>query len=296
MQVPYPKEDKQIVNAATLYIVATPIGNLADMSQRALQILQEVDLIAAEDTRHSQLLLNHYGIKKPMWSYHAHNETQQAMRLIAKLEGGQNIALISDAGTPLISDPGFTLIQSALQAGINVVPIPGATALIAALSAAGLPSDRFYFAGFLPAKAAARERQLSKLQGLTCTLIFYAAPHRIIDVLDSMIGVFGATRQAVIARELTKKFESFYHGELTMLKQQLLEHPQQQKGEFVILVQGENADEQPQQDAQIKALLDILLAEVPLKLAVKLATKITGVNKNKVYELALSIKNDEDHP
>ncbi len=277
--------------SAVLYIVATPIGNLEDISQRALNVLREVDLIAAEDTRHSQLLLNRYGIKKAICAYHEHNEMQQAEQLLHKLRNGQKIALISDAGTPLISDPGFSLVKLACQAGISVVPIPGPSALLAALCASGLPSDRFYFAGFLPAKAAAREGQLATLKMMTCTLIFYAAPHRILAVLDSMITVFGTQRNAVIARELTKKFETFYYGDLENIKQQLEQKPEQRRGEFVILVQGSEQLKNQTNQTQVEHLLKTLLTELPLKQAVKLAVNITGLSKNKVYEMALLLKN-----
>ena len=279
------------MNSAILYIVATPIGNLMDISQRALQVLKEVDLIAAEDTRHSQLLLNHYGIRKPLLAYHEYNEEQQTKRLLEKLHCGENIALISDAGTPLVSDPGFSLVECVTQIGIRVVPIPGASALITALSASGLPSDCFYFAGFLPAKATAREKQLTALQTLTCTLIFYAAPHRIMMVLDSMIAVLGGQRQAAIGRELTKKFETFYYGDLEAIKQQLMQHSEQQKGEFVILVHGaEQREIEPSID-QLEQVLTVLLSELSLKQAVKLAAKLTGMSKNSVYGQALLMKN-----
>ena len=279
------------MNSAILYIVATPIGNLMDISQRALQVLKEIDLIAAEDTRHSQLLLNHYGIRKPLLTYHEHNEEQQTERLLEKLRRGENVALISDAGTPLVSDPGFSLVQCATQTGIRVVPIPGASALITALSASGLPSDRFYFAGFLSAKPIAREKQLTALQTLTCTLIFYAAPHRIMMVLDSMIAIWGGQRQAAIGRELTKKFETFYYGDLEVIKQQLVDHNEQQKGEFVILVHGAEQQEIEPSMEQLEQVLTALLSELPLKQAVKLAVKLTGINKNSVYEQALLMKN-----
>ena len=279
------------MTTAALYIVATPIGNLDDISQRALNILREVDLIAAEDTRHSQLLLNRYGIKKAMCAYHEHNERQQAEQLLQKLENGQKIALISDAGTPLISDPGFSLVKLASEAGIKVVPIPGPSAVLTALCASGLPSDRFYFAGFLPAKAAAREKQLLALQNMTCTLIFYAAPHRILAVLESMTTVFGAQRRTVVARELTKKFETFYYGTLETIQQQLAEQPEQQKGEFVILLKGAEPLETKVNDVQLEHILQTLLTELPLKQAVKLAVSLTGLSKNKVYEAALLIKN-----
>ena len=279
------------MTTATLYIVATPIGNLDDISQRALNILREVDLIAAEDTRHSQLLLNRYGIKKTMYAYHQHNERQQAEQLLHKLESGQKIALISDAGTPLISDPGFFLVKLVSEAGIKVVPIPGPSAVLTALCASGLPCDRFYFAGFLPAKAAAREKQLATLQTMTCTLIFYAAPHRIIAVLSSMMTIFGEQRPAVVARELTQKFETFYYGTLESIKQQLEQQAEQQKGEFVILLQGAEPLENQANDVQLEHTLKTLLAELPLKQAVKLAANLTGLSKNKVYKTALIIKN-----
>ncbi len=275
---------------AILYIVATPIGNLRDISERALHILREVDLIAAEDTRHSCILLDCYNIKKPLIAYQQHNEEQQTKHLIEKLKQGQMIALISDAGTPLVSDPGFYLVRRAVEEKIKIVPVPGASALLTALSASGLPSDRFYFIGFLPAKKMAREKSLAELQAISCTLIFYAAPHRIMAVLDSMIMVFGGQRVATIARELTKKFETFYYGSLATVKQQLQQQPRQQKGEFVILVQGIDKHRTASRPDELISMLRVLLAELPLKQAVVLAAKISDESKSKVYNLALTLK------
>ena len=274
---------------AILYVVATPIGNLSDISNRALQVLLKVDLIAAEDTRHSRILLDHYDINKPLLAYHEHNEVQQTERLIEKLKQGQAIALVSDAGTPLISDPGFYLIRRAIKEQIKIVPIPGASASLTALSASGLPSDRFYFVGFLPINKVAQKNSLVALQRMSCTLIFYAAPHRIMEVLDNMIVAFGEQRVATIARELTKKFETFYYGTLATVKSQLHQQPMQQKGEFVILVQG--MDKQLASSSyELESMVRVLLSELPLKQAVSLAAKITSENKNKVYDLALSLK------
>lgn len=225
-----------------------------------------------------------------MLSYHEHNEAKQTERLIERLKLGQTIALISDAGTPLISDPGFYLVRRAVEEQIKVVPIPGASALLTALSASGLPSDRFYFVGFLPANKTARKNRLAALQQISCTLIFYVAPHRLMEVLDNMINVFGEQRAATIARELTKKFETFYYGSLATVKRELQQQPMQQKGEFVVLLQGVNKHLAPSLPYKLESVLSVLLAELPLKQAVAMTAKISGENKNRVYDLALSLK------
>ena len=274
-----------------LYIVATPIGNLQDMTPRAVQVLTEVQLIAAEDTRHSAKLLQHFGIKTPCLALHEHNEREASAALVQRLLAGDAIALISDAGTPLISDPGYHLVQAARAAGLRVVPIPGACALTSALSASGLPSDRFVFEGFLPARAAARRARLEELQHEPRTLIFYESPHRILECLDDLAQVFGAERPAVIARELSKLFETIHDGSLSALCAWLRSDVNQQKGEFVILVRGSMLNEQGEEDSEAERVLRILMAELPVKQAAALAAQITGRKKNALYELALQQKN-----
>lgn len=271
----------------TLYVVATPIGNLADISQRAIDTLQEVDLIACEDTRHSRRLLQHYGIQTALTALHEHNERERSRRLIDTLKTGKNIALISDAGTPLINDPGYILVREARSAGITVVPIPGPCAFIAALSVSGLPTDRFIFEGFLPAKKKARQERLSVLKTESRTLIFYEAPHRIQSSLSDLLAIFGVDRHVVLARELTKKFETIYDGQLKDVVTWLMENPDQQRGEFVMLVHG--YAEIPEEKTYVDALriLTILQEELFLKQAVALTSKITGENKNRLYSLAL---------
>ena len=272
-----------------LYIVATPIGNLADMTFRAVQVLQAVDLIAAEDTRHSRPLLQHYGIQTPLLSLHAHNEQQRSQELLNRLQQGQKIGLISDAGTPLISDPGYYLVEKARLAGHKVVPIPGVSAVITALSAAGLPTDKFSFEGFLPAKAGARQKRLLELEQEIRTLVFYEAPHRILALIEDMRLVYGDERQVVIARELTKQFETIQGGTLAELQTWLQKDLNQQRGEFVVLLKGCEPLLNEQQDEAHK-VLKILLTELPVKQAVKLATQLTSAKKNDLYQWALSDK------
>ncbi|MFR0672656.1 16S rRNA (cytidine(1402)-2'-O)-methyltransferase [Enterobacterales bacterium AW_CKDN230030176-1A_HGKHYDSX7] len=272
----------------TLYVVATPIGNLDDISARALKILGAVKLIAAEDTRHSVRLLQHFGIQTPLAPCHEHNERDEGSRFIARLLAGDDVALVSDAGTPLISDPGYHLVRQARAAGITVVPVPGACALIAALSAAGLPSDRFMFEGFLPAKAAGRRARLEQVKEEPRTLIFYEAPHRILECLQDMQAVFGDERPAVLARELTKTFETLKGLPLAELRAFVENDSNQQRGECVVLVAGWSAPEDDQAvSAQALRVLDLLLAEMPLKRAAALAAEITGVRKNLLYQAAL---------
>ncbi|HEK1686673.1 TPA: 16S rRNA (cytidine(1402)-2'-O)-methyltransferase [Pseudomonas putida] len=274
--------------AGTLYVVATPIGNLDDMSARALKVLAGVALIAAEDTRHSVRLLQHFGIETPLAACHEHNERDEGSRFITRLLAGDDVALVSDAGTPLISDPGYHLVRQARAAGVRVVPVPGACALIAALSAAGLPSDRFIFEGFLPAKAVGRRARLEQVKEESRTLIFYEAPHRILECLEDMEAVFGGERPAVLARELTKTFETLKGLPLAELRAFVAADANQQRGECVVLVAGWSA---PQDDQAISSdamrVLDLLLAELPLKRAAALAAEITGVRKNLLYQAAL---------
>ncbi|WP_454256074.1 16S rRNA (cytidine(1402)-2'-O)-methyltransferase [Pseudomonas sp. Marseille-Q8238] len=272
----------------TLYVVATPIGNLDDISARALRILRDVALIAAEDTRHSVRLLQHFGIATPLAACHEHNEREHGGRFLARLQAGEDVALISDAGTPLISDPGFHLVRQVRAAGISVVPVPGACALIAALSAAGLPSDRFIFEGFLPAKAVGRRARLEALREEPRTVIFYEAPHRILECIEDMRTVLGAERPAVLARELTKTFETLKGLPLGELHDWIAADSNQQRGECVVLVSGWQAPEGEEAvSGEALRVLDLLLAELPLKRAAALAAEITGVRKNLLYQVAL---------
>ncbi|ARD10541.1 MULTISPECIES: 16S rRNA (cytidine(1402)-2'-O)-methyltransferase [Pseudomonas] len=272
----------------SLYVVATPIGNLDDMSVRALKVLREVALIAAEDTRHSARLMQHFGISTPLAACHEHNERDEGSRFITRLLAGDDVALISDAGTPLISDPGYHLVRQARAVGVPVVPVPGACALIAALSAAGLPSDRFIFEGFLPAKAAGRKAKLERVKEEPRTLIYYEAPHRILECLQDMEQVFGADRQALLAREITKTFETLKGLPLGELRAFVEADSNQQRGECVVLIAGWT----PPEDEDVigeeaRRILDLLLAEMPLKRAATLAAEITGVRKNLLYQVAL---------
>ena len=272
----------------TLYVVATPIGNLDDISARALRILREVALIAAEDTRHSARLMQHFGINTPLAACHEHNEREQGSHFISRLQAGGDVALISDAGTPLISDPGYHLVRQARAAGVKVVPVPGACALIAALSAAGLPSDRFIFEGFLPAKAVGRRSRLELLKEEPRTLIFYEAPHRILECLQDLELVFGPERPALLARELTKTFETLKGLPLAELRAFVEGDSNQQRGECVVLVAGWTAPETGEVvSSEAMRILDLLLKEMPLKRAAALAAEITGERKNVLYQVAL---------
>ncbi len=274
-----------------LYIVATPIGNMGDISERALQTLHEVALIAAEDTRHSARLLRHHGINTRCVALHEHNEQNASAGLIKRLEQGDSIALISDAGTPLISDPGFYLVREVQQSGYRVIPIPGASALIAALSVAGLPSDRFSFEGFLPAKGEARRRTLAALSREPRTLIFYESTHRIFDSLHDMAEAFGSQRPAAVVRELTKTFETVHRAELGALCEWMAADDNQRRGEFVVLVQGAEPQQNFEQVAiDPQALLIELMALQPPKKAAATVAKLTGLKKNALYELGLRLK------
>ena len=278
--------------AGKLYVVATPLGNLGDISQRALEVLNTVDKIIAEDTRHSQRLLQHYGIQKTLWALHAHNEQEQSEALLLQLEQGMQLALISDAGTPLISDPGYRLVQLAQQHGIAVSPIPGPCAFVAALSALGLPCQEFTFAGFLPAKSSQRQQALRQWMNEPRTLVFYEAPHRIVAALQDCVAVLGADRQAGIARELTKTFETLHVDTLAKLVDWVTNDPNQQLGEIVLVIGGAIATDSTatEEEKNIQAILKILLAELPLKQATSLCAQILNQPKNKVYQLALGLQ------
>lgn len=271
-----------------LYVVATPIGNLGDMVPRAVEVLQSVELIAAEDTRHSARLLDYFQVQTRAIAYHDHSDDRQVNSLLELLEQGKSIALISDAGTPLVSDPGYRLVHLARQRGIKVIPIPGACALIAGLSAAGLPSDRFAFEGFLPAKSGQRLNRLQGLREDDRTLIFYEAPHRIIDCLSDMLAVFGGDREAVMARELTKAFETIEGGSLEHLLEFVSSDPNQRKGEIVVMVRGNPKPSQTEITPEAQRVMSILLRDLSVKQASQLGAEITGLKKKVLYQWALS--------
>lgn len=276
--------------SAILYVVATPIGHFDDLSARAAQTLRDVDLIAAEDTRHSGRLLSAYTISTPVTACHDHNESQKVAELIQTLQEGRSVALISDAGTPLISDPGFRLVRAAHEAGVRVVPIPGACAAITALSASGLASDRFSFEGFLHAKSHARRQTLDALKHETRTLIFYEAPHRIVDCLADLVEIFGADRDATLAREITKTFETIKKSTLGELLAFVQGDSNQQKGEIVLVIAGAAPDADQLNDQKTDALLMRLLQDLPVKSAAQLAADLTGLKKNALYQRALALK------
>lgn len=277
---------------ACLYIVATPIGNLADMSQRAIEILQSVDVIAAEDTRHSGFLLQHFAIKTPSVSLHDHNEQQRSETLLTRLQQGESIALISDAGTPLISDPGYKLVSLVREHGIPVIPIPGSCAVIAALSASGLPSDRFSFEGFLPSKQGARLQTLEKLAADTRTLIFYDSPRRLQSTLVDMVTVFGEERRVCLARELTKLHETINTKPLAELLDWVSNDPNQQRGECVLLVEGAK-QHQDASEVEVNRVLNLLLKELPVKKAAAITSALLGVSKNNAYDMALKLQHKD---
>ncbi len=277
-------------NRPGLYIVATPIGNMGDISARALNVLKTVSVIAAEDTRHSAHLLHYHGINTKLISYHDFSTDARVESLLERLRQGQSVALISDAGTPLISDPGYRLVMLAREAQLNVVPIPGASALTAAISVSGLPSDRFIFEGFLPAKQGARKTRLSELLSESRTLIFYESPHRILASMLDMEEVFGAERFAVVCRELTKTYETIHGATLAELLVWMQSDSNQQRGEFVVLVRGQETTQEAASDSESKRVLAVLLEELPLKQAAGLAARITGAKKNELYQLALTMR------
>jgi len=263
-----------------LYLIATPIGNLEDITLRALRLLREVDLIAAEDTRHSKILLQHYDINTPLISLHSFNETQRTPQLLARLKQGENIALITDAGTPLISDPGYGLVKAVRIVGIQVIPLPGACAAITALCASGLPTDRFVFEGFFPAKSSERKKHLASLQHETRTSIFYEAPHRIVECVENIVSVLGADREIVLAKELTKTFETFFCGTAGEALQWLEVDVNHTRGEFVVLISGMVELKKSEISENTLHILKILSEELPHSQAVELTARITGEKKN----------------
>ena len=276
----------------TLYVVATPIGNLQDISLRALEVLKTVDAIAAEDTRHTSHLLSHFAIQKKLIAVHEHNEQKSAQILLERLRAGESIALVTDAGTPGISDPGAIVVDVLREAGVSVVPVPGASAVVAALSVSGITAYGFMFQGFLPASGSQRRKVLEGLKAYVSTLVFYEAPHRIIECVEDLATVLGPERRITIAREITKTFETFHRCALQDAKMWLESDPNQQRGEFVLMVEAAALVEQADISEDVGRILRLLLADLPLKQAVKLATEITGVKKNILYEYALKLKDE----
>ncbi|MFQ6021685.1 MAG: 16S rRNA (cytidine(1402)-2'-O)-methyltransferase [Acidiferrobacterales bacterium] len=275
-----------------LYVVATPIGNLADITHRAVQLLSKVDLIAAEDTRHARKLLHHFGVATKMIAFHDHNELSQIPKLLGLLHQGKCIALVSDAGTPLISDPGFKLVCAVHTSQIPVVPVPGPCAAIAALSVAGLPTDSFAFDGFPPSKAVARAAFFAERQRERRTLVFYESPHRLMASLRAMADAFGKDRPAVLARELTKKFETIRHASLGELCDWVAADKDQQRGEFVVIVGGARLVGDVTDDTEAERVVRILLHELPVKQAATLAAEITNQPRRRLYRLALDLADD----
>lgn len=278
--------------AGTLYVVATPLGNTADITVRALHILGMVDAIACEDTRNSALLLQRYGIDRPLIAAHQHNENEAATRLVERLRGGERIAYISDAGTPGISDPGARLVDAVRAAGLGVVPVPGASAVITLLSAAGAWVETFTFVGFLPSKAQQRAQAIAALAGSTAAQVFYEAPHRIVETVAALADGLGGERRLLIGRELTKRFEDIHECALSEGVAWLKADANRQRGEFVLAVSGAAASENDDGvDVEAQRILALLVAELPTKSAAKLAAAITGAPKNALYERALALKN-----
>jgi 16S rRNA (cytidine1402-2'-O)-methyltransferase len=274
---------------ATLYVVATPIGNVTDISLRALHVLSLVDAVACEDTRNTAQLMTRFGLHKPLIAAHQHNEREAAETLIARLQAGERIALVSDAGTPAVSDPGARIVDAVRAAGLRVVPLPGASAAVTAISASGLLNDQFHFIGFLPSKAKQRETTLQQLRNVTATMVFYEAPHRIVECAAALAAAFEPTRQVVFARELTKLFEEIHRCPLSEAVAWLNADAHREKGEYVVLVEGV-AEAEDAQDAEAERILALLVAELPLKQAAALTAQITGRKKNALYERALQMK------
>lgn len=275
-------------------MVATPIGNLDDLSPRATRTLAGVDVVAAEDTRHSGRLLSHLGIHKRLIALHDHNEKDRAASLLVELEAGRDVALISDAGTPLISDPGYVLVREARAAGHRVSPIPGPCALVAALSAAGLPTDRFLYVGFLPAKRSGRRASLETLANEVATLVFYESPHRILESVRDIAEVLGPDREMVLGREITKTFETFYSGLVADVLEELEQDPHGTRGEFVVMIRGATPQSGNSEAAtmDVDRVLRVLLAELPVKKVAKMAAELTGLSKNELYQRALAVKDE----
>ena len=274
-----------------LYIVATPIGNLGDISQRALEILKKADRICAEDTRNTRKLLTHFGIQADLQALHDHNERQKINGIKAWLDAGENIALVSDAGTPLISDPGYHLVNELGAEDYQIVPIPGASAIITALSVAGLPTDRFTFEGFLPAKSVGRNKALEANAKETRTQVYYESSHRIAVTIDAMVSIFGDQRKVVVARELTKLYEQIFRGTLGDCQTWISADRMHQKGEFVVMLEGAEPETGNDEiNSSTEALLRILLEELPVKQVATLAAKITGKKKNELYKQSMDLK------
>ncbi|WP_073221424.1 16S rRNA (cytidine(1402)-2'-O)-methyltransferase [Massilia sp. CF038] len=284
---------QQSYPTATLYIVATPIGNVTDISVRALHVLGMVDAVACEDTRNTGNLLTRFGLSRPMIAAHQHNEREVADKIITRLLAGERIALVSDAGTPGVSDPGARIVDAVRAAGLKVVPVPGASAAVTALSASGLVNDQFYFVGFLPAKAKQRESALQQLLTVSATLVLYEAPHRIVDCVEALAAVFPLERQIVFARELTKLFEEIHRCPLAEALAWVKADAHREKGEFVVLVEGAAAGSDAE-EAEAERILGILLAECSVKQAANLTAQITGRKKNALYERALQLKGAAD--
>jgi len=283
---------QQSYPASALYVLATPIGNVCDISLRALHVLTIADAVACEDTRNTSHLLSRYGISQHLIAAHEHNEHEAAEKIIVRLQQGERIALVSDAGTPAVSDPGARIVAAVRAAGLRVVPLPGASAAVTALSASGLLNDRFHFIGFLPNKGKQRELALHKLTHDSATMVFYEAPHRIVETVDALLLAFGPERQIVLARELTKLFETVHHCPLVEAPTWLAADANRQRGEFVILVAGAQTTADAETDAETERVLQILLAELPVKQAAALAAQITGQKKNALYERALQIRDN----
>ncbi|MDJ0771962.1 MAG: 16S rRNA (cytidine(1402)-2'-O)-methyltransferase [Mastigocoleus sp. MO_167.B18] len=281
------------ITPGTLYVVGTPIGNLADMTFRGVQVLQNVDLIAAEDTRHTGRLLQHFQIKTPQISYHEHNRSSRIPELLQHLNNNKSLALVSDAGIPGISDPGYELISACISKGISIVPLPGACAAITALSGSGLPTDRFIFEGFLPTKRKQRQQILESLQGETRTLIFYESPHRLRETLEDFVAVFGENRHCVVAREITKLYEEFWRGSL---KEAIsLYQEKQPQGEYTLILEGTSPNKTQLSEAQLKIELRTLIAQgVSRSQASRELAKLTSISRRQLYQLALDIKIAED--
>ena len=277
------------IEKGCLYLVSTPIGNLADITYRAEETLKTVDAVGAEDTRHSKKLLQHLGIDTPMFALHEHNEKQKTESIIQRLKLGEAIALISDAGTPLISDPGFTLVRDARKAGVRVIPVPGASSILAALTCSGLPTDRFVFEGFLPSKKTGRKKLLLSFEREKRTVVFFEAPHRLLESLKDCSEILGGFRDAVVCRELTKTWETFIDGSLDEIVEKVSADANQCKGEIVIIVSGYK--QEMQIDEEVLKMLDLLLEALPLKKAAVIVAKFFGINKNTVYQAGIDRKN-----
>jgi len=285
----------QQIAAGTLYVVATPIGNLADLTPRAVDVLGQVDLVLAEDTRHTAQLLRHCGLSKPLQSLHEHNERQKLESIVQRLQAGESLALVSDAGTPLLSDPGFPLVRRLRELDMPVIPIPGPCAAVAALSVAGLATDRFAFEGFLPARSGARRTRLGGLADETRTLVFYESGKRLAGVLNDMCEILGPDREAAVARELTKLYESIYRGSLAELRDRAGADVDMVRGELVLLVQGRPVAEIAE-NPELDRVLGVLLPELPLSQAVKLAVELCGLRRNEVYRRATELQKGTDLP